>query len=85
MKQHEEEEEENRDQAKFIAENFDMKCDCCDVIFTDFYDACRHYKESHGQNGYIKCVKDDFFIRNFRSYWIKICIMKLFQLLGVVT
>lgn len=55
LKFHEEEvKNQNKDHVKFISDNFDMKCDCCDVIFTDFYDACRHYKKAHGQNGYLK-------------------------------
>ena len=41
---------------QFIADNFDMKCDRCDVIFTVVQEAPRHYKEIHNKTrGYVKC------------------------------
>lgn len=41
--------------AKFMAENFDMKCDNCDAVFEGLYDARMHYKEIHERKGYVKC------------------------------
>lgn len=41
--------------VKFIAENFDMKCDHCDTVFDGFYDARRHYRQHHNDKGYLKC------------------------------
>lgn len=57
MRRHEEKNEtEDGQYEKFIAENFDMKCDHCDTVFTAFHDARRHYKEFHDDDkGYIKC------------------------------
>lgn len=57
MRRHEEKNETDDGQyEKFIAENFDMKCDHCDTVFTAFHDARRHYKEFHDDDkGYIKC------------------------------
>lgn len=47
---------EDEQHVKFIAENFDMKCDFCDTVFTAFYDAKHHYKQFHGEDkGYLKC------------------------------
>ncbi|XP_031627535.1 zinc finger protein 883-like isoform X2 [Contarinia nasturtii] len=57
MKGHTERNEaEDSQMVKFIAENFDMKCDHCETVFNGFYDARRHYKELHNDDkGYIKC------------------------------
>ncbi|XP_031629987.1 transcription factor grauzone-like [Contarinia nasturtii] len=57
MRRHQERDEsEDGPVMKFIAENFDMKCDHCDTIFSGFHDARRHYKELHNdEKGYIKC------------------------------
>lgn len=47
---------DNQLYEQFIAENFDMSCDQCDVKFTAFHDAQRHYKDAHNvDNGWIKC------------------------------
>lgn len=43
---------------QFIADNFDMNCDQCHVVFTTFHDARRHYKIEHNERkGYIKYVQ----------------------------
>lgn len=60
LRRHEENNETEDGQfVKFIAENFDMKCDHCDVVFEGFHNARQHYKEAHGDNkGYLKCCND---------------------------
>ncbi|XP_055317607.1 transcription factor grauzone-like [Sitodiplosis mosellana] len=57
MNVHEENDEaEDVEYLKFIAEHFDMKCDFCETVFRGFYEAREHYKEAHNENrGYIKC------------------------------
>ncbi|XP_031629988.1 zinc finger protein 43-like [Contarinia nasturtii] len=59
MRRHQEKDESEDGQfVKFIAENFDMKCDHCDTVFSAFHDARRHYKEFHNDDkGYLKCCK----------------------------
>lgn len=59
MRRHEENNETENDQHdKFIAENFDMKCDFCDVKFVALHDARHHYKNIHGvKRGYLKCCQ----------------------------
>lgn len=43
-------------EENFINENFNLKCDHCDTIFSGFYDARRHYKDAHNDdNGYLRC------------------------------
>lgn len=54
-------ETDDTEYEKFILENFDMKCDLCDTIFTTFHEARRHYKEQHNEDkGYIKCCETKF-------------------------
>lgn len=57
MQRHEENNEtEDGLYIKFMAENFDLKCDHCDTVLPAFHDARRHYKEFHGDpKGYLKC------------------------------
>lgn len=67
MRRHEEtNENEDGQHDKFITENFDMKCDLCDTVFTAFHDARRHYKEFHNDDkGYLKCCNI-----KLRELWI---------------
>ncbi|XP_031634974.1 zinc finger protein 91-like [Contarinia nasturtii] len=66
MKKHKERPEMDVNHAKFIDENFDMKCDHCDTIFTGFHDARRHYKMFHNEEkGYLKCCNV-----KLRELWI---------------
>lgn len=47
---------EDEQHLKFIAENFDMKCERCDTIFRSLYEARAHYKDAHNDGGgFIKC------------------------------
>lgn len=47
---------DDEEHRKFVAENFNMKCDQCDVVFSTFHNARRHYKDMHSEKkGYIKC------------------------------
>lgn len=56
QKVHEKDPPERKVHDQFIADNFDMSCDQCEVKFTAFYDARQHYKEKHNEDsGYIKC------------------------------
>lgn len=59
MKKHQlNNETENSEYVKFIADNFDTKCDYCDVTLLAYHDARRHYKQFHGiDKGYLKCCK----------------------------
>lgn len=46
----------NSQHDKFMAENFDMKCDFCDAVFNAFVEARVHYREYHNdERGYLKC------------------------------
>lgn len=54
---------------KFMVENFDLKCEQCEYIFSTFRDAKNHYKEKHNEiNGYLKCcsikLKKNVFVRD---------------------
>lgn len=50
------EKSDDKQYRKFIDEHFDMNCDQCDFVFKTFYDAKRHYRDSHNiTKGYIKC------------------------------
>ncbi|XP_055317612.1 zinc finger protein 665-like isoform X2 [Sitodiplosis mosellana] len=52
----------------FIADNFDMNCDQCDVVFTTFHDARRHYRDLHNvKKGYIKCCS-----MKLNEFWLVI-------------
>lgn len=72
MRRHEENNETENDQhEKFIAENFDMKCDFCDVKFVALHDARNHYRENHGEEkGYLKCCSV-----KLRELWVIIIII----------
>lgn len=51
---------------KFMAENFDMKCDRCDNVFNTFRDMKHHHRVSHGDdNGYVKCKSCDTKLNKF--------------------
>lgn len=53
---------------KFIIDNFDRNCDQCDVVFTTFHDARRHYRDLHNEKkGYIKCCSI-----KLNEYWLVI-------------
>lgn len=57
---------ENDQYKRFIAENFDMKCDQCTAIFISFHDARQHYRELHDdKKGYLKCCN-----MKLRELWI---------------
>lgn len=54
--QRHERKKETEEEFRFIAEFFDMTCDRCDAVFTTYYEARTHYKESHNdEKGYVKC------------------------------
>lgn len=60
-KMHKENDEAQNDEyLKFMKENFDMKCDLCDTVFSGFWEAREHYKEIHNKTkGYVKLVSFD--------------------------
>lgn len=69
---------------RFMADNFDMNCDRCDVVFTTFHDARRHYKDLHNEKkGYIKCCET-----KLNEFWLVIDHIqshlnpKIFKLVG---
>lgn len=45
---------EDENYTRFMAENFDMKCDRCDTVFSGLYEARYHYKKHNEDRGYIK-------------------------------
>lgn len=61
MKMHENKGEVEVDEyLKFMAENFDMKCDYCETVFRGLHEAHDHYREYHievKKSGYIKWVQ----------------------------
>lgn len=46
-----------------VREFFQMRCDLCATEFELMHDAIKHYREEHGQPGYLKCCGKKFFKR----------------------